>query len=84
VWWRLSVGWERNTGLRTVVLGATFVLPLALFAWLRVGPLATGWARRSGTPATVLAKVNKAQPTTQTTTVPNPSSDGDGFGGFDQ
>lgn len=62
-WWRLSVGWERNTALRTAILGATFVLPLALFAWVRVGPLGSNWARRSGTPASVLAKARQTRAT---------------------
>ncbi len=91
VWWRLSVGWERATGVRLVALAATFVLPLALLGWMKAGPLRNGWARRSGTPASVLAKV--AQKTAGTTSAnsnstnspnqfaPAPSSDDSGGSG---
>jgi hypothetical protein len=99
VWWRLSVGWEHNPALRTAILGATFVLPLALFAWMRVGPLGSNWARRSGTPASVLAKAHRSQVTTSSdangttgSSGSQPGTDGgnggnggdDGFGGFDR
>jgi sulfoxide reductase heme-binding subunit YedZ len=96
VWWRLSIGWERSPGIRTAILGATFVLPLALFAWMRTGPLASNWARRSGTPASVLAKAAQKQATTQTSNASSSGGSGpaqsngdggggdDGFGGFDR
>jgi methionine sulfoxide reductase heme-binding subunit len=85
VWWRLAVGWERaNAGLRTAILGATFVLPLALVGWLRTGPLATAWARRSGTPASVLTKTQtRATPTTPPTTTTTPSSRSEDHAGSD-
>lgn len=76
VWWRLAVGWQRDSArIRTAVLGATFVLPLALVGWLRTGPLANGWARRSGTPASVLAKTTR-QTTTPSSTNTTGSDDG--------
>lgn len=86
VWWRLAVGWEQQTRVRVAALAATFVAPLALAGWLRVGPLAPGWARRSGTPASVLARSSGTQPApaTQPTSSPSvaPSSGGsDGGGG---
>jgi len=77
VWWRLAVGWrEDRAGIRTALLGMTFVLPLALLGWLRAGPLATGWARRSGTPASVLEKTTQGQTTTSTTNAPVNEDDG--------
>ena len=36
-------------------LGALAALPVLLVVWLVSGPLADGWARRSGTPEPVLA-----------------------------
>ena len=36
-----------------------------LVAWLAAGPLAAGWARRAGTPASILAKVRR-RPSTST------------------
>jgi sulfoxide reductase heme-binding subunit YedZ len=67
VWWRLSVGWERATRVRLAALAATFVLPLALTGWMRAGPLRSGWAKRSGTPASILARVNTNTPSTPST-----------------
>ena len=40
---------------RSLVAGASALATIAFVAWLVQGPLATGWARRAGTPATVLA-----------------------------
>lgn len=78
VWWRLAVGWQRgNARIRTAILGATFVVPLALLGWLRTGPLANGWARRSGTPVSVLTKTTQGQTTTPSTNAPQ--SDDGGF-----
>jgi methionine sulfoxide reductase heme-binding subunit len=81
VWWRLSIGWQRNPRVRTVFLAATFVLPVALFGWLRVGPLANGWARRSGTPASVLVKVARLQNATTSTTGSSQQQTGTGDNG---
>ncbi|MHB1836733.1 MAG: hypothetical protein ACYCXW_17425, partial [Solirubrobacteraceae bacterium] len=49
-------GWPKNLGVRLSALGAAAVFPLGLLLWLPRGPLAPGWALRSGTPAAVLAK----------------------------
>jgi len=60
VWWRLAVAWRdrATTSSRDtasgVVISATMlsvVLPAAIVAWLLVGPLQPGWARRAGTPS---------------------------------
>lgn len=56
VWWRLAVGWEQQTRIWIAALVATVVIPAALVAFVLVGPLAPNWARRSGTPATILAR----------------------------
>jgi hypothetical protein len=44
---------------------AALAVPLAIGAWASGGPLAAGWARRAGTPSTLL----KAAPVTKTVTV---------------
>ena len=52
---RVSAGWPTHLPLRLSALGAAALFPLALVAWLLPGPLASGWAERSGTPAALLA-----------------------------
>jgi Ferric reductase like transmembrane component len=69
VWWRLAVGWEQRTRIRIAALVATFVIPAALVAFVLLGPLAPNWARRSGTPAALLARshgstTSSSQPST--------------------
>ena len=46
---RRNFAWARAT---TVALSA--LIPLGLLAWLLNGPLAAGWARRAGTPSSLL------------------------------
>jgi methionine sulfoxide reductase heme-binding subunit len=71
-WWRLAAGWPSHVGVRMGALATSIVAPFVLAGWLAAGPLAAGWARRAGTPAQVLAKVNStpAAASTPTTTVP--------------
>ena len=52
---RVSSGWPNHLGARVGALGAAAVLPVGLVLWLPSGPLGSGWARRAGTPASVLA-----------------------------
>jgi sulfoxide reductase heme-binding subunit YedZ len=55
----------RGTGspsTRTAAFAATIALPLALFGWYLAGPSQPGWAKRSGTPTTLL---RRRVPTTQ-------------------
>ena len=47
-------GWPQNLGLRSAALGATGAFALFLVLWLPGGPLGSEWARRSGTPASLL------------------------------
>jgi hypothetical protein len=55
VWWRLARGWSgANAGERGVALAASLLLPLVAAVWTITGPLQTGWARKSGTPAALL------------------------------
>jgi hypothetical protein len=65
IWWRLARVWSAaRAGERSAALAASVVLPVAVAAWTVVGPLQTGWARRSGTPAALL----RAQTATSTST----------------
>ena len=78
VWWRVAVGWPDHLGERVAGLAASLVAPLLLFVWLTGGPLADGWARRAGTPASLLgggatsvaAAAPATTPTPTTTTAP--------------
>ena len=54
VWWRAFFP-DARPAARGVALSASVILPVALVVWLVAGPLATGWARRAGTPAALLA-----------------------------
>lgn len=49
-------------GARLAGAAAAIALPLALLVWDRSGPLRTGWARRAGTPASILARKSVASP----------------------
>ena len=54
--WRLALGWRQRTGARAALAGAVVVALAAGTMWLADGPLKPGWARRSGTPASLLAR----------------------------
>jgi methionine sulfoxide reductase heme-binding subunit len=51
---RAMIGWPENIRLRVGVLGMAGAFALGLLVWLPGGPLAKGWARRAGTPASLL------------------------------
>ena len=53
--WRLAGGWPEHLRVRGAAAGAAIALTLVLAIWLPQGPLAAGWARRSGTPPRLLA-----------------------------
>jgi DMSO/TMAO reductase YedYZ heme-binding membrane subunit len=63
VWARLGFGWPAQRALRGTAFAASIALPAALVVWLPSGPLGHDWARRAGTPASVLAKVDGAAAT---------------------
>jgi methionine sulfoxide reductase heme-binding subunit len=52
---RILVGWPAQPRRRSVMLGATAAFALFLLLWLPGGPLGHEWARRSGTPTSLLA-----------------------------
>jgi hypothetical protein len=51
---RVSAGWPTHLGARLSAMGAAALVPVGLLAWLPTGPLAAGWARQAGTPASLL------------------------------
>jgi hypothetical protein len=51
---RVSDGWPENLRIRGAALGSAAAFSLFLLLWLPSGPLGSEWARRSGTPASLL------------------------------
>jgi predicted ferric reductase len=51
---RVIGGWPESLGLRSAALGGAAIFSLFLLLWLPGGPLGTEWARRSGTPSSLL------------------------------
>jgi sulfoxide reductase heme-binding subunit YedZ len=47
-------GWPQNLGRRSAALGGAGIFSLFLLLWLPGGPLGSEWARRSGTPPSLL------------------------------
>jgi sulfoxide reductase heme-binding subunit YedZ len=52
---RVIADWRENIAVRSVALGGAGAFSLFLALWLPSGPLGAEWARRSGTPAALLA-----------------------------
>jgi methionine sulfoxide reductase heme-binding subunit len=57
---RAMRGWAEHARLSGAALAADAVLVLGLVLWLPGGPLGPGWARRAGTPASLLGKPSSA------------------------
>lgn len=51
---RAAIGWPHNQRLRLGALGVAAAFAVGLAVWLPSGPLGRGWARRSGTPPSLL------------------------------
>jgi sulfoxide reductase heme-binding subunit YedZ len=51
---RVIAGWSENVRVRGAALGGAGLFSLFLIVWLPGGPLGSDWARRSGTPASLL------------------------------
>ena len=58
---RATIGWPANVQLRIGALGAAAGFALGLLVWLPGGPLGKGWARRAGTPASLLSHSARAR-----------------------
>jgi Ferric reductase like transmembrane component len=52
---RTLPGWPEHWRVRSGALALTALVPIGLILWLPGGPLGHGWARRSGTPVSLLA-----------------------------
>jgi methionine sulfoxide reductase heme-binding subunit len=57
---RVIAGWRENVALRGAALGGAGAFSLFIALWLPSGPLGSEWARRSGTPAALLARSHAA------------------------
>jgi sulfoxide reductase heme-binding subunit YedZ len=68
---RTLPGWPEHRRVRSGALALTAIGPIALILWLPGGPLGHGWARRSGTPVSLLASSapSVSSPAAQTTSV---------------
>jgi hypothetical protein len=52
---RVTAGWPEHREIRISAMSAAALLPIGLLVWLPSGPLARGWAKRAGTPSSLLA-----------------------------
>lgn len=59
---------------RVAGAAAAIVVPVAVLAWYHSGPLKTGWAKRAGTPSTILASKKKTVVRVVSKTVAEPTS----------
>ncbi len=57
---RVAAGWPNQLAQRSAALGGTAAFALGLLLWLPAGPLGKEWARRSGTPASLLGHKDSA------------------------
>jgi DMSO/TMAO reductase YedYZ heme-binding membrane subunit len=69
VLWRVVEAREGPRAVRLAGGVAAVALPVAIAAWAVGGPLASGWARRAGTPARLLGAPASTTATTATTPV---------------
>jgi sulfoxide reductase heme-binding subunit YedZ len=63
VWWRLADAWSSQvarSGAAVAAAVASVAVPVAIVAFLLAGPLQPGWARRAGTPSTILSSTQDA------------------------
>ena len=58
---RLAAGWPEHRRLRGAALGTAGSFSLFLVLWLPGGPLGSEWARRSGTPGSLLGRSHHAK-----------------------
>jgi sulfoxide reductase heme-binding subunit YedZ len=52
---RATAGWPEHLGPRVTAIAGSVMVPVGLLVWLPTGPLAAGWAKRAGTPSSLLA-----------------------------
>jgi sulfoxide reductase heme-binding subunit YedZ len=56
---RIAAGWPDRIAQRGAALGGAALFTLGLILWLPSGPLGKEWARRSGTPSSLLGSYSK-------------------------
>lgn len=56
---RIAAGWPDRLAQRGAALGGAAIFTLGLILWLPSGPLGKEWARRSGTPSSLLGSSSK-------------------------
>ena len=55
-------GWPNHAGARATALAASALVPIGLLVWLPSGPLAADWAKRAGTPSSLLTAATARSP----------------------
>jgi predicted ferric reductase len=63
---RVLAGWPRHVRLRGAALGGAALFSIFLIVWLPGGPLGKEWARRSGTPTSLLGHHAQSGSTVET------------------
>ncbi len=66
---RLASGWPADRRRRVAAGAIAALAPVVLAAWLLDGPLASGWARRAGTPVALLGGAHPAVASTRPATI---------------
>jgi sulfoxide reductase heme-binding subunit YedZ len=59
---RVASGWPAHVGVRTAAAGVAVCFAGGVAVWLPSGPLGSGWAARSGTPASLLRPATVRSP----------------------
>ena len=77
---RAIAGWPAHQGARLAALSASALVPLALLVWLPSGPLAAGWAKRAGTPASLLIASTASGGGSSSAAAANPAGSGSSTG----
>ena len=72
VWWRIAAGWPQRERQRIFAAAASAIAPVAIALFALAGPLQPGWARRAGTPASLLG--GSASPAADTAAGDDPPS----------
>jgi methionine sulfoxide reductase heme-binding subunit len=65
---RVTDGWPAHAGARMTALTALALMLVGLVVWLPSGPLAPGWAKRAGTPRSLLSSSATSATTSTVTT----------------
>lgn len=82
---RATAGWPEHVGARVSAVGAAALLPLGLLIWLPSGPLDAAWAKRAGTPSSLLratATSSASRPSGSSTSSPPSASSAVASGAF--